>query len=115
MNRPTLSIHRLLGAMAIPLLGCDDVPTLTFPGEDASPNLADVGADSFAAPDALAPIEAGCPVHPPPGASACCGSVPCNGDCDAHCLECQSKCAPLTQVCCAKTNATCHAPTFVCN
>ena len=108
----------LLGALAIPGPACDAVPGLTFAGsdagQDAGPNVGDAGADAFDAADAPESSDAGCPAQPPAGAAACCGTVPCNGDCDAHCSECLSRCS-LGQVCCAKNNVMCHPPTFVCN
>ncbi len=110
----------------VALLGCDDVPPLTFAigdsgasdgaSKDAASNVADVqaGTDSPLLADAPASLDAGCPVNPPGGASACCGPIPCDGDCDAHCPECESKCS-LSQVCCAKNSVSCHAASFVCN
>jgi hypothetical protein len=106
MSRPALPLYCVLGMLAYPFSGCLSLPSLSFPdaGEAGSPSDADA-TDMF--PDA------GCPNHPPPGATQCCQSVPCNGDCDAHCLDCQSKCS-MTQVCCAKATAVCHQLGFVC-
>ena len=110
----------------VALLGCDDVPQLTFAigdsgasdvaSKDAASNVADVQAetDSPLMADAPASIVASCPLNPPGGASACCGPIACNGDYDAHCSECESKCT-LSQVCCAKNNVSCHAASFTCN
>jgi hypothetical protein len=99
------------------LLGCEAVPTLFFPGPEAAAADADAGSMDGAGDVQDAAIEVGCPQHPPPGASACCGAVPCNGDCDAGCAQCEMKCKQGVgpQVCCARNGVTCHQSGFVCN
>jgi hypothetical protein len=118
MMRDAIGVHLIAGALSFPLAGCDPVPTLlTFDQPDAasdSPSDA-TEADMSSTPDApmATSPDASCPDTPPPGATACCNSVPCNGDCDAHCAECESKCSSA-QLCCAKNTAVCHA-NFICN
>ncbi len=98
----TRSMVMCLATAAVSLAACADVPTLTFAAGDG-------GADAHAAdgsgaePDALP--GAGCPgPNPPAGASVCCGSVPCNGDCAGRCPECEATCTSPDTFCCAKTN-----------
>jgi hypothetical protein len=101
-------------------LACADVATLNFEeasgdvdaGDGSNPSL-----DAFGAPDAPdAPVpEAGCPQAVPPGASVCCGSVPCNGNCGTLCSACIGVCGIAT-ICCAKTNTVlCKPPGAACN
>jgi hypothetical protein len=111
-------------------LGCADVPTLTFEGDDASSPGGDASGSSDAGTDAVdagssddgagsvddgASPESGCPDAVPPGASICCGVVPCNGNCGAMCSVCAATCGPQT-LCCARTNnVACRAPGAPCN
>jgi hypothetical protein len=97
--------------------GCDAVPKLTFvegDGDLDAPSDAEA-PDVSNAPEAAttASPDAGCPDHPPAGATTCCHSVPCSGNCDAHCADCESSCSS-SQLCCAKNTATCHMLTFIC-
>jgi hypothetical protein len=111
-------IRRTFGAVlsipAILLAGCDSVPTLTFAPGDASSDT--MNADMPDARDAtMQPSsEAGCPDLPPNGTSACCHSVACSGDCDAHCSECEIKCPAAGSVCCARNGVSCHPIGFPC-
>jgi hypothetical protein len=101
----------LLGVAMTSLLGCEAVPTLFFPGADAAAGSTD-GPDD--AEDGA--FEVGCPQHPPPGASACCNAVPCNGDCDAGCPQCEVKCSKMAgTVCCARNTVTCRPFQSACN
>lgn len=59
--------------------------------------------DAAAAPDSADAGDSGatCPAGPPPGASICCGPVPCRGDagaCTSECTNCENNCAD--EVCC---------------
>ena len=82
---------------------------------DAAPSDADahLGPTADAAPDAPG---SGCPGTPPPYATACCGPVPCAGDCPAACAECAARCG-ASEACCAKrSNVQCKRQDgFVCN
>jgi hypothetical protein len=112
------------------LAGCEGVPSLTFADADASESgsgSSDAGGGdsqvdasggddgSIDASGSDSPIEAsvidasGCRDdgggQPPPNASVCCGSVPCNGNCVlANCMKCMFTCNMPGQLCCAKPN-----------
>lgn len=97
-------------------LACADVPTLTFESDDAADDAGSDAFDEVANPafDGASP-EASCPDAVPPGASVCCGSIPCNGNCGAMCMVCASTCGTAT-LCCARTNSVaCRVPTAPCN
>jgi hypothetical protein len=126
MSRTARWMHGVVLAAAA-VAGCEAVPTLVFPAADASvavPDdataLGDGASDGGAASDAIADAgdadlaEASCPARPPAGATACCGSLPCGGDCDARCSECLTKCSALGSVCCAGSSVTCHNAGFLC-
>lgn len=94
---------RALALLAAVTLGCESVPSLTFAVADGAPPdgpLSDGGGDGTG-PEAG---DAGCnPQNLPPGASACCGNVPCNGNClPAECAMCQFACPYPGELCCAK-------------
>ena len=45
-----------------------------------------------------------CPTAPPPGATFCCGTVPCSGTlCVAKCADCRADCS-TSELCCPRTN-----------
>ena len=97
----------------------DATPSEAAPSDaapsDAAPSDADahLGPTADAAPDAPG---SGCPGTPPPYATACCGPVPCAGDCPAACAECAARCG-ASEACCAKrSNVQCKRQDgFVCN
>ena len=113
-HRATLVAALLVVASAT---ACEDVPSLTYAtvdgGADAPPY--DGGADGGEATDAA--IEAGCPgPNPPLGASVCCGSVACSGNCANRCSDCETQCTSPGTFCCAKTNnVLCRPAGAVCN
>ncbi len=78
-------------------LGCESVPALTF--TTAPP--ADGGAEADG--DCTSGL-------PPDAAIACCGSVPCSGECSAaNCGACQAECDTPDTLCCAKLhNVVCR-------
>jgi hypothetical protein len=97
---------------------CEGVPYLTYSEAGGVSDAVDGDVAKDGGNDAVdAAIEAGCPgTNPPPGASVCCGSVPCNGNCADHCPDCESQCTSPGTFCCAKTNNVLCRPTgSVCN
>jgi hypothetical protein len=101
------------GLVLLVLAGCDGVPTLTFV-------LADAGVDGGGSGDADAQpvlsLDGDCPGPNPAGATVCCGSVPCSGDCAGRCPECESTCVSPGTFCCAKTNnILCRQVGMTCN
>jgi hypothetical protein len=66
----------------------------------------DAGAFDAGVHDATAQV---CPNAAPPGAAACCDTVPCRGtpdSCDAECTNCKHDCAG--QTCCLDGNGNYH-------
>jgi hypothetical protein len=114
-----LSARLLLAFTAAALIGCDGVPSLTFP-EAGSADAGDEGDSLTDAADA--PVEpcdavgATCPTCLPAGASVCCVAVPCSGDCTPpNCSLCMGKCQ-AGDICCANNgNAVCHSLTTGCH
>jgi hypothetical protein len=102
-----------LATTVLSLTACEGVPSLTFATGDADVD-ANMTDSPSAAPDAL---PAGCPgPNPPAGASVCCGSVPCDGDCAGRCPECEATCTSPDTFCCAKTNnILCRSAGSTCN
>ncbi|HZU83150.1 MAG TPA: hypothetical protein VE987_09550 [Polyangiaceae bacterium] len=109
MTRCPSVLVGLIGGLSLGLPACDDVPTLTFGPDDGAASVADASPDKSNAPDAT------CSAQPPAGASACCGSVWCVGDCEARCSDCQSRCSNSGSICCAISGASCHPAGFVCH
>lgn len=74
--------------------------------EPSAPD-ASVNPPRDASPDTRSPPAPSCPASPPPGATACCGTMPCYGDCSAvTCSACVSECQGKA-LCCARTG---HKP-----
>jgi hypothetical protein len=105
----TRVILRALVAFAAIVCGCEAVPDLTFPPDappdsvdEAQPPADDAGLGSC--PDAAA------------AGYACCGTIPCFGDCPNMCAACMKKDCMQGTFCCAKTNgnATCLQPNAHC-
>jgi hypothetical protein len=110
------SRYGFFGLSATALVACEGVPTLTFTEAGGGPDVNDSSIGASDASDAAQGF--GCPDHPPDGATACCGVVACNGDCDARCAECENRCQQLgmqNSVCCVRNMVTCHMPGVPCN
>jgi hypothetical protein len=80
-------------------LGCEAVPDLTF----ATAPSGDGGAGQIGDGDCTSGL-------PPDAANACCGQIPCSGDCNpVSCDTCQNDCNDPGMICCAKQrNVVCH-------
>lgn len=96
----------LAGALVLSASSCLGVPSVDF-AEDAAADVSDAARDSQTSRDGSVDAPAGpdavpgCPASPPPGASWCCGPVPCRGDagaCSAECTNCENDCAE--EACC---------------
>ena len=112
----TQSALALALLIAAPAIACEDVPSLTYAEAGVEMDVESKGADAVgAAADAAGDV--GCPgPNPPPGASVCCGSVPCSGNCSNRCSECEGACTAPGTFCCAKTNnVICRPIGAVCN
>jgi hypothetical protein len=128
--RYTLTV-RLVFALAVfavaSISACATLPVLTFVGDDGGGGgsvdggaRADVVATVDATPDrSVSSIDAGdsstsdaaaeatCPTGLPPGATFCCGQIPCTGadskKCAASCTNCENSCN-VGQTCCLDTS-----------
>lgn len=83
--------------------GGRDVGALEDGSVDASSAPEGGAGDTATAPDSADAGDSGatCPAGPPPGASICCGPVPCRGDagaCSSECTNCENNCPD--EVCC---------------